>query len=79
MIQLLMILLRGRSLCLWVANLCKQINFSCRAQAAQKTIGSGADNTAYAFAVRWNGITSVKMLGAMLKEGIKVRVTENAF
>ena len=48
-------------------------------QPALKTSGSGIDNTAYAFAVRWNGVTSVKMLGAMLKEGIRVRFSENAF
>ncbi|MBI2731501.1 MAG: zinc carboxypeptidase, partial [Sphingobacteriales bacterium] len=33
----------------------------------------------YAYAIKWNGVAAVKMLAAMLKEGIRVRFTENAF
>jgi hypothetical protein len=37
------------------------------------------ENNAYAYAVRWNGVSSAKLLGALLQAGIKVRFAENAF
>ncbi|RTL59194.1 MAG: zinc carboxypeptidase [Sphingobacteriales bacterium] len=37
------------------------------------------ENNAYAYAVRWNGVSSAKLLGALIQAGVKVRFAENAF
>lgn len=47
--------------------------------AAVKPFGADVDNNAYAYAIQWNSVAGAKLLSALLKEGIKVRVTENPF
>ncbi|MBI3720133.1 MAG: zinc carboxypeptidase [Sphingobacteriales bacterium] len=37
------------------------------------------ENNAYAYAVKWEGVSSAKLLGALLQAGVKIRFAENAF